>query len=209
MSTTQPIRNYEDLEIFVDYYRLDEPNVRNYAMIQLALNTALRISDILNLKWEDIFDFHKKRLKKHLYTKEKKTGKTTTIALNKVVHSALMALFEEWKPLPQDYLFTKTTDHSKPLNRSTAYRIVKKAAINTSEYETISCHSLRKTFGYYAWLQGAQPALLMDIYNHSSYDITKRYLGIAQDEKDCVFLNINFTSKPSGINCTKHLHLPF
>ena len=31
----------------------------------------------------------------------------------------------------------------------------------------------------------------MEIYNHSSYQITKRYLGIEQDDKDKVFLNMN------------------
>lgn len=31
----------------------------------------------------------------------------------------------------------------------------------------------------------------MDIYNHSSYAITKRYLGIEQDDKDDVFLHLN------------------
>ena len=54
-----------------------------------------------------------------------------------------------------------------------------------------NCHSMRKTFGYYAWKYGTQPAVLMDIYNHSSYEITKRYLGIKQDDKDSVFLSIN------------------
>lgn len=50
---------------------------------------------------------------------------------------------------------------------------------------------MRKTFGYHAWKQGIPPALLMDIYNHSSYRITKRYLGIEQDERDDIFLTID------------------
>ena len=33
--------------------------------------------------------------------------------------------------------------------------------------------------------------MLMDIYNHSSFQITKRYLCIDQDERDDVFLRIN------------------
>ena len=38
--------------------------------------------------------------------------------------------------------------------------------------------------------QGTPPALLMDIYNHSSYRVTKKYLGIEQDERDDIFLTI-------------------
>lgn len=34
------------------------------------------------------------------------------------------------------------------------------------------------------------PALLMAIYNHSSYQITKRYLCIDQDDKDEVYSKI-------------------
>lgn len=71
-----------------------------------------------------------------------------------------------------------------------AFRIIKKAADQCGLREHISCHSLRKTFGYYAWKQGTPPALLMSIYNHSSYEITKRYLCIDQQEKDKVYMEI-------------------
>ena len=76
----------------------------------------------------------------------------------------------------------------EPLSRSQAFRIIKKAANYYGFEQNISCHSLRKTFGYFAWKNGTPPALLMSIYNHSSYEITKRYLGIDQLEKDKVFL---------------------
>ncbi len=33
----------------------------------------------------------------------------------------------------------------------------------------------------------------MDIYNHSSYRVTKHYLGIEQDERDSVFCEIDFS----------------
>ncbi len=79
----------------------------------------------------------------------------------------------------------------KPLSRCQAYRILRSAE-RALHFETdISCHSLRKTFGYHAWKRGVQPAVLMDIFKHSSYRITKRYLGIEQDDIDQVFLEIN------------------
>ena len=52
---------------------------------------------------------------------------------------------------------------------------------------------LRQLAGYY--LQRGQLrnyALIMDIYNHSSYEVTRRYLGIQQDDRDKIFLEMSF-----------------
>ena len=190
MGTTQPIREKEQLRIFMNYYKEVQPHPRNHALIVLGLHTALRISDILLLKWENVYDFQKRDFHKHLFIQEKKTGKQTVIALNHHAQSALSHYMSTRDIHANDYIFTKNTDFSKPLNRAQAYRIVKHAAEEALHLEHISCHSLRKTFGYHAWKQGTPPALLMDIYNHSSYHVTKKYLGIEQDEKDAIFLEI-------------------
>ena len=190
MGTTQPIKNKKDLHEFIQYYKEKEPSIRNYTLIVLGINTALRISDILNLKWENVYDFELNSLKNHICLKEHKTGKHTMIAINSSVISALNDFYLERKPNSSDYIFTKNSDFDSPICRSQAYRIVKKAA-DSMHMENISCHSMRKTFGYHAWKQGIPPVLLMDIYNHSSYSVTKHYLGISQDEKDSVFLEIN------------------
>ena len=47
MSKTQPIRSTTQLNQFKKYYQEIIPEKRNYALIILGLNTALRISDIL------------------------------------------------------------------------------------------------------------------------------------------------------------------
>ena len=89
-----------------------------------------------------------------------------------------------------DYLFPSPRKADSPLSRYQAYRIVRKAAEAVGIEDVIRCHSLRKTFGYHAWKMGTPPALLMEIYNHSSFQITKHYLGIEQDDKDAVFRDI-------------------
>lgn len=193
MGTTQPIREKDELRKFIDYYQNVHPSSRNEALIILGLHTALRISDILSLRWQDVYDFPRHSYHAHLFVQEKKTGKQNIIALNGHVKSALEALKKERQDItPTDYIFTKNTDYTTPLSRSQAFRIIKRAAEDALHEEHISCHSLRKTFGYHAWKQGTPPALLMDIYNHSSYKVTKRYLGIEQDERDSIFMEIDF-----------------
>lgn len=191
MGTTQPIRNRKELQKFSTYYQTVKPHPRNYALIILGLNTALRISDLLQLQWFDVYDFYTQRFREHLLILEQKTGKQNYIALNKNAKNALRWYMDACFPQESDYLFCKNTDRQHPINRSQAYRIVKEAAAQTTNSRMVSCHSMRKTFGYHEWKQGAQPALLMGLFNHSSYDVTKRYLGIEQDEKDSVYLKID------------------
>lgn len=130
-----------------------------------------------------------------IYLTEKKTGKQTVIALNQSVIEALKIFlasdyYQDNFPKPQEYIFIGRKNTGMPIDRVQAYRIIKEAATAAGLDEHVSCHSLRKTFGYFAWKQGVPPAMLMDIYNHSSYKITRRYLGIEQEDKDNVFKSI-------------------
>ncbi len=199
MNTAQPIKSTEDLQKIKAYYKTVHPHPRNYLLIITGLNTALRISDILSLKWGDVYELGtgagKGQIKMHIYIKEKKTGKDACIFINQNIKDALYAYYQsllEQKEQPQaeDFIFTGQKGENLPITRVQAFRIIKEAAKYCDLEGTISCHSLRKTFGYHAWKQGTSPALLMHIYHHSSYQVTKCYLGIDQDEQDLVFQNI-------------------
>ncbi|MCI8661572.1 MAG: tyrosine-type recombinase/integrase [Lachnospiraceae bacterium] len=191
MQKTQPIKNITDIQRLKQYY-LDRQQIRNYTLITLGMNTSLRIGDLLLLKWENVYDFHNKCYFRHLKVLEQKTGKNSLIALNK---EALLALNHLKGSLPLlsegDYIFKSREGNNRPICRIQAFRIIKNAATALHLEGTISCHSLRKTFGYHAWKKGIPPAVIMTIYNHSSLEITKRYLSIDQDDKDQVFLELN------------------
>lgn len=194
MNTSQPIREWKELEDLKSYYRKIRPHERNQLMLIMGLNTALRISDLLSLRWEDVYSFEKKQFKTHIVLLEQKTGKETNIYLNQSIRKTLMAykrsLNKQGRVVKKErYLFRGTTKNI-PLSRVQAYRIIKEAAEYCNVRGNISCHSLRKTFGYHAWKQGASPVLLMNIFNHSSYRVTKHYLGIEQEDKDTVFEQI-------------------
>lgn len=191
MSKTDPIRKKEDIESLKQYFR-SSGHIRDYAMVAVALNTSLRISDLLQLKWGDVYDFNCQSFRAHINIVEKKTGKKNRILLNKECSTALELFRDSLAEINAEmYIYKSRIGQNRPIGRSTAYKIIKKAAEDLDIEGIIGCHSLRKTFGYQAWKTGVQPALIMSIYNHSSMEITKRYLSIDQDDKDEVFMKMN------------------
>ena len=190
MSKTEPIRSINEINELKEYFYI-RGELRNYVLIILGLNTSLRISDLLQLKWEHVYNFKTNTYKQHIYLLEKKTKKESIIAINSSIIEAMDIYASSLDKLSPDmFLFPSRIGINKPITRNRAYNIIKKASIELELESNIACHSLRKTFGYQAWKKGIPPVLLMSIYNHSSYEITKRYLGITQDERDDVFLKI-------------------
>ncbi len=182
MSTMQPIRDRNDIKRLKNYF-LEKGELRNYAIVAVGINLPVRISDMLHLKWDDVYDFQGNRFRLHVTLLEKKTGKKNTMALNECVIEALQRLADEGERVEGQYIFKAHPYSSEPLTRVAAYLVIRHAAEELG-LESIGCHSLRKTFGYHAWKSGVHLAVLMAIYNHSSLQVTKRYLGIEQDDKD-------------------------
>jgi integrase len=187
MAVTEPIRNKENVRALAAYYS-ERGNLRNYLLIVLSVHTALRVSDLLRLNWEDVYDFELNEPRYAINLKEKKTGKTKVIALNKVIITGLKEYFSEKECCRGDALFASLKT-GQAIGRVQAYRIIR-AAADSLKIGRVSCHSLRKTFGYHAWRSGVSPTVIMDIFNHSSYTITRRYLGVTQDDKDEVYLSL-------------------
>ncbi len=121
---------------------------------------------------------------------EKKTKKSKIIALNRATVSALNMLAANKAGRGRFLIENQQT--GKAISRIQAYRLIRAASEALQFQSRVSCHSLRKTFGYHAWGSGASPVVIMDIYNHSSLAVTRRYLGVTQDDKNAVYLNIEF-----------------
>ena len=184
MSATQPIRNKHQVRELAEYY-LKLGELRNHLLIVMGVHTALRISDLLRLKWDDVYDFENNRVRESVSITEKKTGKTKTIALNKAIVAALYVCVTFAKR--GDFLIKSRKGENKAISRVQAYRIITDGAEALGFQNRVSCHSLRKTFGYLAWKNGVNPAVIMEIYNHSDFAVTRRYLGVTQDDKDEVY----------------------
>jgi integrase len=191
MAITEPIRSKLHVQELANYY-LHRGELRNYCLVVLGVYTALRVSDLLRLRWDDVYDFSRRRVCEGLVIIEKKTGKTKIIALNESAKRAL-TLYADQAAGPGNFIIENPTT-GKAISRVQAYRIIRDAAEELKFGLRVSCHSLRKTFGYHAWKSGISPAVIMDIYNHSSFDVTKRYLGVSQDDKNEVYMFLDFSA---------------
>ena len=190
MATTQPIRNKQDVRNLAMYY-LKKGQLRNHLLIVLGVHTALRISDLLRLRWDDVYDFERGCVRLRVSLTEKKTGKSKVLALNKAAVNALKLLAEH--VAKEGRYLIENPNTKRAIGRIQAYRIIRSAAeaLGLGRY---SCHSLRKCLGYHAWKSGVSPAVIMEIYNHSNFAVTRRYLGVTQDDKDAVYLGLELVA---------------
>ncbi|RSK27471.1 site-specific integrase [Bacillus sp. HMF5848] len=174
MNTAQPIRDLKQVNDLMDVY---EKGSKQYLLLAYALNTGLRISDILKANVKD-------SLKGIWKDRETKTGKEKIIELTPKLQLLIRDFIDAHDLQAEDYLFYSNKDRTKPISRVQAHRIVAKAGDMIGI--TLSCHSLRKTFGYIAYKQGVDLSLLQYIFNHSTQAVTLRYIGITQDEANKV-----------------------
>jgi integrase len=160
-------------------------NDRNYKigfLVILGINTGLRISDILKITFEDLKN-------DSISLIEKKTGKKRIIKINDNIKKALEIVLER---------NTNNSDNIFKTNQNTIYSRQyinrKLKEIFGSKNLSISTHSLRKTFGRQVWINNgeSEKALLYlsELFNHSSPAITKRYLGIRQEELDDIYMSL-------------------
>jgi integrase len=190
MNLVQPIRDVKKIELMKKI--LLARSARDHLLFVLGINSGLRISDILKLKVKDIAN-EKGKPKTYHQLYEQKTEKFKRFPFGKNVIKAIELYMKEIGGQPDDYVFRsrETGSTGKPMSRMHAYRIINEAAKEAGVDEKIGTHSLRKTFGYHAYRNGTDIAIIQSILNHSAPSITMRYIGITQDEMDDVILNLN------------------
>ena len=156
-------------------------NYKMSLLIALGCFTGLRISDILALRWEQILSTEEFTII------EKKTGKKRVLRLNSQLQQHIQECYEHIQPIGLKapiLVSQKGTVFTIQRINVILKEIKRKYRLKVKNF---SCHSLRKTFGrqvYNMNSENSELALvkLMELFNHSSLAITKRYLGLRQEE---------------------------
>ena len=175
--------DYMEWEIAMNLIRklAKDENYKMSLLIAIGCFTGLRISDILSLRWNQILNTDEFSII------EKKTGKKRIIRLNPQLQEHIQECYEHIKPIGEKapiLVSQKGTVFSIQRINVILKEIKKKYRLKIKNF---SCHSLRKTFGRQVYnMNGENSELalvkLMELFNHSSVAITKRYLGLRQEE---------------------------
>ncbi len=190
MRTVQPIRDLKKIRAIKGNLRKRNP--RDFLLFTLGINTGLRISDILRLKVEDVKD-QTGEIREYLDLNEKKTKKQRLIYLNNEVRNALEYYFDKTGIYHLDrYLFiSDKTKINKPISRIRAWQLIQSWCREVGIKGRIGTHTIRKTAGYQMRMAGVAIELIQEVLGHQSISMTKRYLGITDDEVTKVLKNFN------------------
>lgn len=181
----------------------NDTKYRDYLLFVLGINVGLRCSDIIKLKWEDVFDNinsdsnskynivdsiivseQKTKYSTNKKGERKRTYKKREIFFNNSVKDAMMLYLSNTDPsLHTGYIFKS---QRKPhLDVGSVNKIIKSAAKACNIRFNVGTHSLRKTFGYHQLINHKDDSMflstLCDMFGHSSVKITLRYCGIESD----------------------------
>jgi site-specific recombinase XerD len=186
MELVQPIRDKNKIEAMKKI--LKAQSLRDHCLFVLGINSGLRISDLLSLKISDVAEG--KKIKDRITLRERKTGKLKDFPLGSSSVKALKEYLDSRGDYTaDDWLFPSQKGGS--IQRPHAWRILKEAAQAVGISENIGTHSLRKTFGYWAFKNGADITRIQKLLNHSSPGITLAYIGITREELDDIYLELN------------------
>lgn len=185
--TVQPIKDLEIIFDIRDY--LKARSERDHLLFTFGIYTGFRISDILKLRVRDIKIFIQDNV---VYIKEKKTKNEREIELHPALKEALIEYIEDKKDY--QYLFesrkTKNGAHG-PITREHAGRILKGAAKEFG-LRRINTHTMRKTFGYFLYIQTKDIMQVKEALGQADISSTKRYIGITEELVNDNILKLNF-----------------
>jgi integrase len=177
----EPIRDLKAIQA-IKYLLKDKP--RDLALFTLGINTALRASDLLQIRVGQVRDV---KAGEDLEIRERKTGKPKRITLNKAAVDAIQAYL---KVMPKDDHSFLFTGQRGPLTVPYVNSLVKQWCRAVKLKGNYGSHTLRKTFGYHQRKTFCVSLpILVDVFNHSSQKQTMEYLCIQPEEIRDVYLN--------------------
>jgi len=180
MITVEPIRDAKKIVAIKTILKAGKHR-RDYLLFTLGINLALRISDLLALRIMDVLD-RKGDIVESVHIRERKTGRERKIRLNRSAREALNFYFSKVGISNGEEFLFKSLRSQGALDRIRANTLINGWCREVGLQGKFGTHTLRKTWGYRARKLEVPIELIQEKLGHRSPTVTRRYIGITQDE---------------------------
>ncbi|WP_232696948.1 tyrosine-type recombinase/integrase [Brevibacillus daliensis] len=160
---------------------LKDHSERDYLLFVFGINTGLNITEILEIKVQDVLESEGIVKDFYLFPETDSKGEKIEIFLNRKVKTAILDFLSSSQLSGDDYLF-QSSKTKKAITRQQAYRIIHHAAEEVGIEGKIGTNSMRKTFGYHAYKRGVSIALIQKYFHHATPSETLKFLGLSKSE---------------------------
>jgi len=157
--------------------------VRDWFMIELGLNTGLRVKEMRELKCEDL---HIQEERSSLSVKRGKGDKSRVVHINEEFKNNCKWFFK-WKKKQNQSIereaYLLTTREGKQLSKRALQKAFKRCARLAGLESYYSIHCLRHTYGSYLYLASNHNLrLVQEQLGHSSVRVTEVYASLMNPE---------------------------
>jgi integrase/recombinase XerD len=151
------------------------PNLKHKAIMFTAYSAGLRVSEVINLRMEDI-----DRERKQLFVYCSNGKKDRYVALSALLLDLLENYYKLSNPKPTRYLF-EGDEQGKPYSIRSAQIIFHNAKLKAGISKTISFHGLRHSFATHMLEKGVDVKFIKEILGHFNIKTTERYLHVTRE----------------------------
>lgn len=152
---------------------LTEKGARDKAILEVLYASGLRVSELCQLKLQDVDDTFVRVQGKGGKERMVPIGQKAIVAIDRYLH--FRTVLEHSR---QDFLFV--AQKQKPLDRITVWKLVKFYAKQAGVTKSISPHTFRHSFATHLLDNGADLRVIQDMLGHANITSTDRYTHVSQ-----------------------------
>ena len=152
-------------------------HIRDWMIIDLALQAGLRVGEISNLEIKDLFI---DKGHSHIHIRQGKGNKSRLVTIGESLRNHLRRYLKERKSKSQNLFTSERSDH---MSTSAIQKVVKKAMKNSNLPAHYSAHSLRHTYATLLYRSsGNNLRLVQQQLGHSSVQTTTVYANVMNED---------------------------
>ena len=170
------ILSIEEVDKLLDIEAIDHISARNKAMLELMYASGLRVTELINLKPNDV------DLENNTVRTMGKGKKERIIPIGDYATVAVKNYLYNYRPDNKkcDYLFLN--NHYNQMTRQGFFKVMKKLLLEKGINIKFSPHTLRHSFASHMLSNGADLRTIQELLGHSNISTTEIYLYVNSKE---------------------------